>query len=697
MSPPTQAPAIRRFADRWAAELKGAVAPALTLAEIEELLAALTERLVDATTSTPFEPAAARDVGAALIRAHYRDEVVLRRTLEVLGSAFAGLLPADVVDVDDRMRAVQASLAEGYAAALRREVLAEQEITQHAALAAARAAEQRRRESDARFEAVFAGAAVGIGTVDMRGTVVDVNTAFAEMLGSTADEVRGRTIADVIGPENLGEAYGHFEKLRNGEIERFRMETPHTRRDGRITWIDLTMSAVPNDTDEPAFLIGVAVDITERRTLANQLWHEARHDPLTGLPNRKLYLERLRSVQRPIGLCFLDLDGFRSINDSLGHDAGDRVLTAVSHRLRAAVETPGCTVSRLGGDEFIVLIEQCASPDAATHTAEQMLAALRRPINVDGADITVTASVGVAHSVDGGNDPAQLMRAADIALSAAKAQGTGSWECYDPTSGERAVTRHSLATAMPAALARGEFFLHYQPIVYLATAEVQGFEALARWQHPRLGLVSPQRFIPIAEETGHIMALGQWVLAKACRDARSWLDDSGSAELYVSVNVAAAQVRQPMFVADILRTLDDAGLPARHLQLELTESAVAGDTRGAMAALHELAAAGVRLAVDDFGTGYSNLAHLGRLPVHQLKIDRSFLTSDGTHDKIVAATISLAHSLGLGVTAEGVETTAQSDRLQLLNCDNAQGWLYGRAVPATTAARRLSERQGRVG
>ncbi len=700
----TTARDVRLFACQWAAALKGAVSPVMTRAEVEALLARLTAQLVTAMRLIPFRPELGRAVGAALIDAHYRDAAVLNRTLALLGTTFVDDLGAlfegvDQQDCPARVAALQGAVAEGFAAALRDRVLAEQETTQRAAMAVARSADERRRASEARFQAVFADAAVGIGMADLSGVVLDVNHTLADMLGVAPERIRGTTIAEVLGPDNIGAAYANFEQLLSGVVDQFRLETAHIRPDGRTAHIDLSMSAVRDVTGAPEFLIGVAVDVTERRRLQDRLWHESRHDSLTGLPNRTLFFERLADAATPVGLCYLDLDGFKNINDSLGHGAGDRLLCTVANRLRKAVEAEGCLVSRLGGDEFVVLVERCVSPDRVCRLAEKILAVFDSPIQLDGDELAVRGSVGVVHSAVVGSDPGHLMRAADITLYQAKAKGNGGWQRYDPASGEQELTRHSLATGMPAALSRNEFVLHYQPLVSLADSAVRGFEALVRWQHPRLGLVPPGRFIPVAEETGYIVTLGQWVLAEACRQARRWCDDFDEPDLYVSVNVAATQLREPTFVSAVLGALDDARLPACRLQLELTESAVAGDTHGALVALRELAAAGVRLAIDDFGTGYSNLAHLGRLPVHQLKIDRSLLSSvrqgelvDPAHDKIVAATISLAHSLGLDVAAEGVETAAQADRLRLLHCDSAQGLLFGGPIPVDEVSSLLSGR-----
>lgn len=706
MAPLSDTPEVIGFASRWAESLRGVVYPAMTRAEVERLLADQAAELVETLCSEPFTSGRASKIGSALVAANYRDAVALNRTLTVFGDVYHGELGPLLRDVPApaaRLAAVQGAVAEGFAGALRDLVLTEQEATQRAALAAAKLAEERRRDSEARFEAVFSEAAVGIGMVSLSGVVLDVNAAFADMLGAQVEDVIGSTIADVIGPENVGQAYHSYTKLLTGELSRFRMETTHRRQDGRAAYIDLSMSVVRDTAGNPDFVIGVAMDITERQELAENLWHETRHDSLTGLPNRKLFFERLAAADLPVGLCYLDLDGFKNINDSLGHETGDRVLIALAQRLSEAAEIEGGTLARVGGDEFMVMIEKASGSERATRAADRMLTELSRPLPMDGEELTVTGSIGVVHSAVVGDDPANLMRAADITVNQAKAAGKARWERYDPALGAAEVTRHSIATAMPAALAHDEFFLEYQPLVGLNDSAVLGFEALVRWKHPRLGRLSPAQFIPVAEETGLINPLGRWVLETACRQARDWREQFEGRSVYVSVNVAATQLRQPGFTSEVFEALDQAGLPAHSLQLELTESAVAGDTHGALQALHDLAASGVRLAIDDFGTGYSNLAHLGRLPVHQLKIDRSFITpalpgqnSDPAQDKIVAATISLAHSLGLRVAAEGVETAAQADRLRLMHCDNAQGYFYGRPVPAREAARMIARSDLRV-
>ncbi|GAA5121735.1 putative bifunctional diguanylate cyclase/phosphodiesterase [Haloechinothrix salitolerans] len=694
----------RQFTRRWAAALAEAASPPRDPDDVERALQPLVGDLLEAVRGDSRARDTARDVGMALVEANFRNARSLNRTITLLGTGFAQEL-GEVLGLDDeaaaaKIAAVQGAVAEGFSLALRGRMLRERHTTQAAALAAARASESRRRTSEARFRAVFTEASVGIAIVDSHGLVIEANAALAEILGSADDACTGLPIADVIADELPATVRANLAGLLAGETGRFRTECVRTSADGRSQRLDVTLSAVTDDEGELDFLIGVVVDLSECRALEAQLWHEARHDELTGLPNRKLFLERLASTERLAGLCYVDLDGFKSFNDGLGHDTGDRLLIAVTNRLRQAAVDDGVLIARLGGDEFVLLIEEDGTDaDRVTHYAERTLDALAAPIRIGEDEYRVTASIGVVHTATAGRSPSELMRAADISLQRAKALGRARWERYDPDRGAEEATKHELATAIPLALSRGEFVLDYQPMVTLPDPVVSGFEALVRWRHPQLGLLGPDRFIPLAEQTGHIVALGRWVLEQACAQARRWYDDFRDVPVMVSVNVAATQLREASFVADVLGALHDAGLPADRLQLELTESAVAGDTSCALAALSELAAAGVSLAIDDFGTGYSNLAHLGRLPVHTLKIDRSFLSpvrpggpTDPAHDKIVAATISLAHSLGLDVAAEGVETPAQVEALRVLHCDSAQGFLFGAPASADDATTLLAHR-----
>jgi diguanylate cyclase (GGDEF)-like protein len=421
--------------------------------------------------------------------------------------------------------------------------------------------------------------------------------------------------------------------------------------------------------------------------------HQATHDPLTGLPNRAMLSERLNRAfadgnGRRVGVCFVDLDGFKVVNDSLGHAVGDRLLATVAHRLDERLTGTGHLVARMGGDEFVILVEGTTGTDDVTRVADTALAAVAEPVHIDGHDLSVSASIGVVEQPVAHSNPSELMRAADITLNWAKSAGKGRWAIFDPRRNDVDLARYALSAAMPGALDRNEFFVDYQPMVSLADGALVGVEALVRWQHPRLGLLPPDRFVGLAEETGLIVKLGGWVLDEACRQAARW-HANGDRGFYISVNLAMRQVHDPALVDTVLAVLDRTGLRPGSLQLEITESAAMNSDDEPVAALRALAARGVRIAIDDFGTGYSNLGYLRTLPVRELKIAGSFVhslrspdaTGNPTDECILASLVSLAHTLGLTVTAEGVETPEQADRLRAIGCDAAQGWLFGRPGP----------------
>ncbi|WP_091108130.1 putative bifunctional diguanylate cyclase/phosphodiesterase [Micromonospora citrea] len=426
--------------------------------------------------------------------------------------------------------------------------------------------------------------------------------------------------------------------------------------------------------------------------------HQATHDPLTDLPNRALFTQRLsaavdspgRGAER-VGVCFLDLDRFKVVNDSHGHQVGDGLLVTVADRLRAALD--GHLVARLGGDEFVVLVEGTTGTDDVVAVAEAALAAMREPALVDGHELCVSASIGIVERPVAGTSPGDLMRAADSTLHWAKAAGGARWALYDADRDRRELARYALSAAIPAALERGEFYLDYQPLTSLRDGRVVGVEALVRWRHPELGVLRPDSFIGLAEETGLIVPLGGWVLAEACRQAGSWSPAVGAAP-FVSVNLAVRQVRRPGLVQEVRGLLRSTGLPPERLQLEITESTMMSTAEEPVRALRTLADLGVRIAIDDFGTGYCNLAYLRDLPVTELKVAGQFVAGlrapeSRADERILASLVSLAHALDLTVTAEGVETAGQADRLRAIGCDAAQGWHFGRPDSAERLLARL--------
>ncbi|MGX1244210.1 diguanylate cyclase (GGDEF)-like protein [Streptomyces pseudovenezuelae] len=477
--------------------------------------------------------------------------------------------------------------------------------------------------------------------------------------------------------------------------------------DGHSMWAQITVTPLAADAQgSPGVLLSVA-DITARRELQARLRHLQMHDPVTRLPNRTLFFERLTAALEPesyeqggtgrIGLCYLDLDGFQAVNDTLGHRVGDRLLAAVAERLTRCADEAGQgratapLVARLGGDEFALLVEDSTGTEQLADLAESLLKAIQAPFDLSGHRMSVSASIGVVERRAQGTSATGLMQAADTTLYWAKADGRDRWTLFDPERNAHRMTRQALASTLRPAIERGEFKLEYQPLVGMEDGRLRGVEALVRWNHPQFGLLTPNRFIALAEEDGSIVPLGRWILATACRQARQWqLDHPDEPPIFVSVNVAVRQVWDSDLVADVARTLAETGLAPHLLQLELTESAVMGSAGRPLQALQALSDMGVGIAIDDFGTGYSNLAYLSRLPVSVLKLDGSFVRGfqyegegvapNPADEVVVEAMIQLAHRLGLTVTAECVETSAQASRLRRIGCDTGQGWLYSRPV-----------------
>ena len=429
--------------------------------------------------------------------------------------------------------------------------------------------------------------------------------------------------------------------------------------------------------------------------LRRQVAHVVAQDALTLLPNRADGEKRLRRAFSTassvyLGLCIVDLDGFAAVNDALGHDLGDRLLVEVATRLHQ-VAAPHLVV-RNSGDEFAVLVEHVVDPRAVEFVARRVQEALALPFRVGGRTVEISASIGVAVASPGTAAPADVRRAADVALSWAKAQGRGRVAVFDPDRDAGESARAALLAGLCGGVERGEFLLHYQPLVRLADGRVRGAEALVRWQHPEHGLLGPARFVEAAERSGAIVRLGRWVLTEACRQAAAWWRELGARAPYVSVNVSPVQLAEPGWAAEVMAVMDLTQLPPWQLQLEITELAVVRDEAAAKAALSALRATGVRLALDDFGTGYSGLAWLRQLPVHALKIDGSFVDglrhrhADPVDRSIVEALIRMAHALDLEVTAEWVETAQQMEWLTALGCDLGQGRWLGEAGPAESVA-----------
>jgi diguanylate cyclase (GGDEF)-like protein len=442
----------------------------------------------------------------------------------------------------------------------------------------------------------------------------------------------------------------------------------------------------------------------ERKRYQVQLEHQANYDALTGLPNRNLLHDRLRQSvyaqrhPRNIAVVFIDLDHFKFVNDSLGHSSGDLLLKGMADRLRNVLRD-GDTVARLGGDEFVLILNDQSNEEVIFRAMQRITAEVARPMDIEGKDLVVTCSAGISLYPQDGPDVDTLLKNADAAMYRAKEHGRNNFQFYTSEMNERVTERLAMENALRRAIERKEFILHYQQRVDLKTGAIVGAEALVRWLHPEWGLVRPARFIPLAEETGLIVPIGEIVLREACRQARAWIEQ-GLKPGVVSVNLSARQFRQEGLVRLVSRVLEETGVEPRHLEIELTESMVMHNVDAAIATLQGLKSLGIALSVDDFGTGYSSLSYLKNLPIDKLKIDRSFVRDIGTgaesHDGVLAqAIISLGHNLQLHVVAEGVETDAQVRFLKRHRCDEVQGFFYGEPVEPALHAKLLSKAKTR--
>ncbi|MEU8874647.1 EAL domain-containing protein [Streptomyces javensis] len=722
---------LRRFAGIWCRAVHPLAATTMTPDEFEGYLLPLAHRLSAALRSSPFDTEAAYEVGAALVDAQCTEPDALPAILGVIdahlvscsppgaplsraplsrppGETFPGPSGESFPDpsdepthkplADDEARArcvrLQHALAAGFVRELRERERDEQEAISRAAMVARTEAEKALHASEAKFQAVFEGAVIGVGIAGLDGEVLVVNDAMARMFGGMDFFRPGRNVTEFVHPDDVPGAHELYRELVNGERDHFRIEKPHYRDDGSELWTNLTVTLLRDSSGAPQYQLALAEDITEHRRLRERLRYEATHDELTGLPNRTLFLERLDQVlaadadAERFGVCYLDLDGFKAVNDSLGHAVGDRMLEAVAERLQRCVKAPTELLARVGGDEFLALVTGPAAQADGAGLARRMLAALAEPVRIEGRELRVRASIGVVDGRAGEIERAEVLRSADITMYRAKAAGGNRYEIADADSNARVIARHSLTNGLPSALEKGEFFIEYQPLVRLTDGTVRGAEALVRWLHPLHGVLGPDQFIPLAEDTGLIVPLGRWVLEQAARQAREWRDAAEDDEsLRVNVNLSPCQLSHPTLVSDTVAVLENAGLCPSALCLEVTENDLIGADETALRPLRQLADLGVDIALDDFGTGYSNLSYLRRLPVSQLKLDRSFTRgmqrapADPVDVKIVEGIVSLAHTLDLAVTVEGVETAVQAEHLRGLGCDTAQGWYYARPGP----------------
>ena len=519
--------------------------------------------------------------------------------------------------------------------------------------------------------------------------IVYVNPAFERITGYSSQDVLGRNArllqgTDIAQPELITvRAALHDERPCHVVLRNY-------RKDGSMYWNELHVAPVRNDAGAVTHYIGVHSDITDAKTHQDELARQANHDSLTGLPNRNLLWDRIQGAcaraQRYgnfSAVAFLDIDNFKVVNDSLGHTLGDHLLRAVASRLQSALRATD-TVARQGGDEFVLVLCDQQSEQQIAGELRRIVELFAKPFSVEGRDVFVTASIGAALHPQDAKDPESLMKSAELAMYRAKESGRNTYQLYTVEMQTRVMERLALESRLRRAVELGEFELYFQPQVDLRTNRVFGCEALIRWRQPELGMVSPAKFIPLAEETGLIVPIGEWVLRTACRQCKIW-QDAGLPQVAVAVNISARQFREKNLFQLVETILAETGLSPNLLELEVTESVIMHDAQQVIASLEAFREMGVRLSVDDFGTGYSSLSYLKRFPVDRLKIDQSFvrdLSTDADDVAIAQAIITLGHTLNLRVIAEGVETPEQLAFLRKYQCDEMQGYLFGKPVPA---------------
>ncbi|MBS1811988.1 MAG: EAL domain-containing protein [Acidobacteria bacterium] len=560
------------------------------------------------------------------------------------------------------------------------------------------------RASEERYALAAHGANDGLWDWDLKRSEVFYSTRWKSMMGYAEDDI-GNSPEEWfsrVHPEDYPKLERELAAHLEGQTPHFQHEHRMLHYDGSYSWM-LSRGIAVRDASSKAYrMVGSQTDITGRRQAEEQLRYGALHDDLTGLPNRTAFMDRLRrSLERArlddtyvFAVLFLDMDRFKIINDSLGHQVGDRLLIEIAQRLQAALR-PSDMVARLGGDEFVVLIDHLREEQDVAFVANRIQKILSQPFALDEREVFTTVSIGITLSSTLCESAEDLIRDADTAMYRAKLNGKARFEIFDPQMREQALKIMQLETDLRLAIGRSEFVLYYQPIVSFVTGRLTGFESLIRWNHPQRGFISPADFIPIAEDNGTINPIGRWVLQESCRQLREWQKKYPSSQpLTINVNLSGKQFSQPNLIEVIAEILEKTGLPAPFLKLEITESVIMENADSAAAMLNELKALGSQLAIDDFGTGYSSFSHLHRFPIDTLKIDRAFVSRMDVSlesSEIVRTMLTLAHNLKMSVVAEGIETAAQIKQLRSLGCEYGQGYFINRPMCAADAEKLVAE------
>lgn len=556
------------------------------------------------------------------------------------------------------------------------------------------------RDDSEMFRVAFDHSIVGMALVLPSGCWHLVNQSLCKMLGYSEEELLTRTFQEIVHLEDRIGALEKIAALVRNKIPIAQSEMRCLHKDGQVVWVLWSVSAVFVQSTGSIQLIFQIQNTTDRKEAEKRLAHDAFHDALTGLPNRALIRHHIglaisRVKRKPdlgFAVLFLDVDRFKLVNDTLGHIAGDQLLVGLARKLESCLR-PSDTIARVGGDEFTILLEDLADADEAVMVAKRIHKELETPVILSGREVFITVSIGIAPVSSLYEQPDEILRDADIAMYRSKSLGKARHETFGEEMQEHFKNLLQIETDLRRAHEREEFFVNYQPIVSLDDFRVCGFEALVRWQHPERGLISPADFIPIAEDGGQILQIGEWVLREACLQLKRWQEAfPAETSLYITVNLSPKQFAQPDLVGQVKGILKETGLDASFLKLEITESVLMDDFEAAARLLFELRALGLRLSIDDFGTGYSSLTYLHRFPIDTLKIDRSFvMRMDKDNVEIVRTILSLAENLGMDVVAEGIETQVQMALLRDLGCQNGQGYFFSKPMNVADADRVIAE------
>ncbi|HEY1573577.1 MAG TPA: EAL domain-containing protein [Pseudonocardiaceae bacterium] len=688
------------LARRWAGIALSSSHVALSRSDIEAFLLDITDALVDVLRIEPFDPGPASESGAALVSINLTGDTALDGTIRLLG---AELLTAAGIAYhrswQDKVIRLTGSLAGGYVAALRDRLFNEQEMIKKAVFRARDVAEQARRATEARWQAVFHSTAAGIAITDLDGTLQMVNPALCEILGHSEDELLGQPLSVKISPPYVAQVLGAFGHVARGEHDKFVGDVSFVGKDGEPVWTRLSLSLVRDVVEKPEYAVAVVENISDLHLLRERQLSMTLEDQLTGLPNRTAFMSQLDSAlqhaepDEHIALCYVDLDGFKIINDGVDHDTGDQVLKRVAAVLNSAFPEPSTMVARMGGDGFAVLVTGTTDRFGISERIAAALTELAEPVYSDeDTGVAVSASVGIVEREATGLTSAELIRAAEITVHRAKLNGKAQWELFDAELDAEYRAQFQLGAAIPGALETGQFQVSYQPVHYLADGSLAGLRALLHWHHPRRGLLHPGDFLDMAEETGFIVPMGRWMLEQACRQIAEWADEFGDAAPPVAVNLTARMAREQDLVQIIRELLAETKAPATKLRLSVPASVVVDENGEPLENLDTLRAIDVSAVVHGFGAGNTGLVDLRTLPVDGVTVApglvRAFAESedaDSPFEHALRQLVDLTGRLDLRLVADGVDTVVVGERLRGIGVRLGSGPSIGEPVSSGEA------------